>query len=119
MLSHDDPLSVDPNADLTALERELEELLVRFEVLDATWRKALRQVYGSTREQRCWAHKTDNVLNKLPKSCLSRRTALAMVFKLCQSAQGKWRKLNGSDQLAEIIRGARFVEGEPQDRAAA
>lgn len=29
--------------------------------------KALPQVYGSTREQRCWVHKTANVLNKLPK----------------------------------------------------
>jgi transposase-like protein len=30
--------------------------------------KALPQVFGSTREQRCWVHKTANVLNKLPKS---------------------------------------------------
>ena len=30
--------------------------------------KALREVYGTTREQRCWVHKTANVLNKLPKS---------------------------------------------------
>jgi putative transposase len=29
--------------------------------------KALRQVYSSTREQRCWVHKTANVLDKLPK----------------------------------------------------
>jgi putative transposase len=29
--------------------------------------KALPQVFGSTREQRCWVHKTANVLNKLPK----------------------------------------------------
>ena len=29
---------------------------------------ALRQVYGQTREQRCWVHKTANVLNKLPKN---------------------------------------------------
>jgi len=29
--------------------------------------KALPQVYGSTRAQRCWVHKTANVLNKLPK----------------------------------------------------
>ena len=28
---------------------------------------ALRKVYGKTREQRCWVHKTANVLNKLPK----------------------------------------------------
>ena len=29
--------------------------------------KALPQVYGETRAQRCWVHKTANVLNKLPK----------------------------------------------------
>lgn len=29
--------------------------------------KALGQVYPSTREQRCWVHKTANVLDKLPK----------------------------------------------------
>jgi putative transposase len=30
--------------------------------------KALREVYGETREQRCWVHKTANVLNQMPKS---------------------------------------------------
>lgn len=30
--------------------------------------KALAQVYGETRQQRCWVHKTANILNKLPKS---------------------------------------------------
>ena len=29
--------------------------------------KALRQVYGQSRGQRCWVHKTANVLDKLPK----------------------------------------------------
>jgi transposase-like protein len=29
---------------------------------------ALRKVFGETREQRCWFHKTGNVLNKMPKS---------------------------------------------------
>jgi putative transposase len=29
--------------------------------------KALRKVYPKTREQRCWVHKTANVLDKLPK----------------------------------------------------
>jgi transposase-like protein len=27
----------------------------------------MRQVYGETRRQRCWVHKTANVLNYLPK----------------------------------------------------
>jgi putative transposase len=30
--------------------------------------KALPQVFGTTRSQRCWVHKTANILNKLPKS---------------------------------------------------
>jgi transposase-like protein len=30
--------------------------------------KALPQVFGTTRAQRCWVHKTANVLNKLPQS---------------------------------------------------
>jgi transposase-like protein len=29
---------------------------------------AIRKVYGETREQRCWVHKTANILNKMPKS---------------------------------------------------
>jgi putative transposase len=34
--------------------------------------KALPQVFGSTRRQRCWMHKTGNVLDKLPKHAQSR-----------------------------------------------
>ena len=30
--------------------------------------KALGEVWPKTREQRCWVHKTANVLNRLPKS---------------------------------------------------
>jgi transposase-like protein len=167
--------------------------------------KALRQVYGQTAEQRCWVHKTANVLNKLPKSlqskakgrlqdiwmaetradaeaafdffaqaygakyekavaclakdrdrlltfydfpaehwkhvrstnpiestfatvrlrttktkgCLSRKTALAMVFKLLLSARKKWRRLNGPDHLAEVIQGVRFEDGIKQIQNAA
>ncbi len=44
--------------------------------------------------------------------CLSRKTALTMVFKLCQSAGKKWRRLDGSHHLAEIIRGIKFKDGE-------
>jgi len=30
--------------------------------------KALGEVWPTTREQRCWVHKTANILNKMPKS---------------------------------------------------
>ena len=167
--------------------------------------KALRQVYGAAREQRCWVHKTANVLNKLPKGvqakakqhlhaiwmaetrdaaeaafdqfvdayaakydkavaclvkdraallafydfpaehwkhvrttnpvestfatvrlrtartkgCLSRQTALTMVFRLCLSAQRRWRRLDGPTRLGEVVRGVRFLDGEPHIQDAA
>ncbi len=161
------------------------------------WR-ALHEIWPKARQQRCWVHKTANVLNKLPpslhgkakqdlhaiyeaesraaaekalerfmakygakydkavdclakdrealltfydspaehwkhvrttnpiestfatirlrtaktKGCLSRKTALAMVFKLAKSAERHWRHLNGSDRLAQVIQGVRFRDGE-------
>ena len=159
--------------------------------------KALDQVYPTTRAQRCWVHKTANVLDKLPKrvqprakdalhqiwmaetkqdanialdlflatyqakypkacECLSkdrtelltfydfpaehwkhlrttnpiestfatvrlrhRRTkgsgsrmaCLTMVFKLMQSAAKRWRLLNGSQLLDDVIHGVQFIDG--------
>ncbi len=164
---------------------------------------ALRKAYPKTREQRCWVHKTANVLNSMPKSlqpkakddlhqiwmsdtrenagkafdnfmakyeakypkacvCLSkdrdvllafydfpaehwqhlrttnpiestfatirlrhrktkgsgsRKTSLAMMFKLALSAQKKWRRLNGHQQISYLIEGRIFKDGELQDAA--
>ncbi len=47
------------------------------------------------------------------KGCLSRETALALVFKLVNAAERHWRRLNGPDRLADVIRGVRFRDGEP------
>ena len=166
---------------------------------------ALREVFGSTREQRCWVHKTGNVLNAMPKSvqpkakghlhdiwqagtraeadaafdffaetygvkydkavaklikdrdvllafydfpaehwkhirtsnpiestfstvrhrtgktkgCLSRKTGLAMAFKLMMSAQAKWRKLDGANRIPEIVQGVEFKDGIKQLQTAA
>jgi len=166
--------------------------------------KALRQVWTTTQEQRCWVHKTANVLDKLPQSvqpkakerlhaiylapsraeaekafdlfvriyeakypkateCLAkdrkqlltfydfpaehwlhlrttnviesvfatvrlrtdktkgtgtRVACLTMVFKLLESAARRWRALNGSPLLAEVIHGVVFVDGVKQEDAA-
>jgi transposase-like protein len=57
------------------------------------------------------------------KGCLSRQTALAMVFKLAKSAERHWRRLNGCERLAQVIEGVHFRDGEPvqeaEDQAAA
>jgi len=165
--------------------------------------QALHEVWPKTRQQRCWVHKTANVLNALPKSahgkakqdlhaiyeaenrqgaeqaldrflarygakydkaaaclvkdrdgllafhgfpaehwkhirtsnpiestfatvrlrtdktkgCLSRQTALAMVYKLAQSAERHWRRLDGAERLAQVIEGVRFRDGEPVQAA--
>jgi putative transposase len=43
--------------------------------------KALGEVWPTTREQRCWVHKTANVLNKLPKSLHAKaRRALQQIW---------------------------------------
>jgi putative transposase len=47
------------------------------------------------------------------KGCLSRETALAMVFKLAKSAERHWRRLDGTKRLGQIIDGIPFRDGEP------
>jgi len=51
------------------------------------------------------------------KGCLSRTTALTMVFRLAESAAKRWRRLRGWKHLAEVIEGVRFVDGV-RERAA-
>lgn len=48
---------------------------------------------------------------KRTKGCLSRKTGLAMAFKLMMSAHKKWRKLDGQNRLPEIIQGIEFRDG--------
>lgn len=45
------------------------------------------------------------------KGCLSRATALAMVFKLVEAAQKSWRRLDGHNQLPKVVLGAKFTDG--------
>src|SRR5512147_1449061 len=45
--------------------------------------KAMRQVWGVTKEQRCWVHKTANVLDKLPKG--SQPKAKGMLHEISQA----------------------------------
>jgi len=60
-----------PPAILEAMRRPLlvnyEAEIISLEIALGFW-AALPEVYASTREQRCWVHKTANVLNKLPKA---------------------------------------------------
>ena len=42
----------------------------------------------------------------------SREAGVAMIFKLLEAAEGRWRKLNGYRLVPLVRAGARFVNGE-------
>jgi transposase-like protein len=42
----------------------------------------------------------------------SRQAGLAMIFKLMEAAEGRWRRLNGSHLVALVRAGAKFKNGE-------
>ena len=51
------------------------------------------------------------------KGCGSRIACLTMVWKLVESASRRWRILNGSEIIADVIHGVRFVDGVKQRAA--
>lgn len=55
---------------------------------------------------------TVRLRSKKSKSCGSRDTTLAMVFKLMESAQKKWRKIQGFRLLTLVVNNVPFVDGE-------
>lgn len=69
-----------------------------------------------------WRHiRTSNVIEspfatvrlrtKVTKGAGSKQAALAMAFKLLQSAQNGWHRINGYELLADIIAGTEFKDG--------
>lgn len=48
----------------------------------------------------------------LTKGPGSREAGVAMIFKLLEAAEGRWRRLNGSHLVALVSAGASFVNGE-------
>jgi len=60
---------------------------------------ALREVFPGTREQRCWVHKTGNVLDKLPKSMRSK--AKDRIHDMYQ-AEDKETALKALDQFSKL-----------------
>ena len=62
---------------------------------------------------------TVRLRTKRTKGSGSRTACLTMVFKLVQSAEKKWRALNGSELLPDVIHGITFTDGiKPKEAAA-
>ncbi len=62
---------------------------------------------------------TVRLRTKRTKGCGTRTACLTMVFKLMQSAQKRWRTLNGSERIPDVIQGIPFINGEKQPKVAA
>ena len=83
-------------------------------------REALLAFYDFPVEH--WKHlRTSNVIESSfatirhrtvrSKGCLSKKTALAMIFELAQAAKKTWRRLDGHNQLPKVILGVTFTDG--------
>jgi transposase-like protein len=95
------------------------------------WPKAVAKVTGETERLLCffdypaehWVHlRTTNPIEssfapvrartRVTKGPGTKDTGLAMVFKLLQAAQGRWRAVNGPHLVALVRAGARFEKGK-------
>jgi transposase-like protein len=83
-------------------------------------REALLAFYDFPAEH--WVHiRTTNPIESMfstvrlrtdkTRGCLSRETTLTMVFKLFESAQKRWRRLNGVQELNDVLEGVEFQDG--------
>jgi putative transposase len=83
-------------------------------------RKALLVFYDFPAER--WKHiRTSNPIESTfatvrhrttrAKGRLSHETGVIMVFKMIQTAQSSWRRLDGQNQLPKVITGIKFIDG--------
>jgi putative transposase len=99
------------------------------------WPKAVAKVTGETERLLCffdypaehWVHlRTTNPIEssfspvrartRVTKGPGTKDTGLAMVFKLLQAAEGRWRAVNGPHLVALVRAGARFEAGKLIER---
>ena len=87
------------------LEKDREELLAFYDFPAEHWMhirttNAIESTFATVRLR------TDKT-----KGCGSRLASETMVFKLIESAEKHWRRLNGCDLIADILSGVKFTDG--------
>ena len=87
------------------LKKDRDELLTFYDFPAEHW-KSLRTTNPIESTFATVRHRTQK-----SKGCFSRKTILAMVFKLCQSAERRWRAIHGFARLGEVIEGIKFRDG--------
>jgi transposase-like protein len=94
---------------MACLEKDREELLAFYDFPAPHW------IHLRTTNPIESAFATVRLRTKRSRSCGSRDTTLAMVFKLLQSAQKRWRRIKGFDQLKLVVNNVQFQDGEQVD----
>jgi len=94
---------------MACLAKDKEEMLAFYDFPAMHWHhirttNAIESVFATVRLR------SDKV-----KNCVSEATLSAMVFKLAQSAEKRWMKIRGFDQLKNVIEGVNFVDGIAQN----
>jgi putative transposase len=87
------------------LEKDGETLLAFYDFPAAPWTHIrTTNPIGST-------FSTVRLRTDKTRGCLSRETTLTVVFKLFESAQKRWRRLNGAQHLSDVLEGVEFQDG--------
>lgn len=92
---------------VACIEKDQQELLAFYDFPAEHW-KSLRTTNPIESTFATVRHRTQK-----SKGCFSRTTILAMVFKLCSSAEKRWRRIHGFACLTQVIEGVKFINGLP------
>lgn len=90
---------------VSKLVRDRDELLAFYDFPAEHWQhlrttNPIESVFSTVRNR-----------TRKTRGCMSRKTALTMVFKLMMSAKKRWNRLSGRNRLPEVIRGVEFRDG--------
>ena len=95
------------------LEKDREQLLTFYDFPAEHWvhlrtSNPIESTFGTVRHRQ-----------KRTKGAGSRQACFAMVFKLADIAQKRWRRLKGYERILQLVAGDKFVDGIHQERNAA
>jgi len=55
---------------------------------------------------------TVKLRTRVTKGAGSKKAALSMAYKLLDAAQERWRRFNGHELVADVLAGAKYIDGE-------
>ena len=94
---------------INKLVKDEEELLAFYDFPDVHW----THIRTTNPIESTFA--TVRLRSKRAKNCGSRETTLAMVYKLLETAQKRWRRIQGFNLLTLVVNNVIFKDGKQED----